>query len=71
MPGSREFAEIWRAADKVVYSRTLRSVSSARTRIERTFELEAIRQLKESSDCDITIGGAELAGQPGRSMSAT
>ncbi len=58
---TRDFAEIWRAADKVVYSRTLRTVSSERTRIEREFDATAIRQLKESSRSDITIGGAELA----------
>jgi dihydrofolate reductase len=60
---SRDFAEIWRAAEKVVYSRTLQAVSSARTHIEREFDPEAIRRLKESSRSDITIGGAELAGQ--------
>jgi dihydrofolate reductase len=59
---SRDFAEIWRAAEKVVYSRTLKAVSSARTRIERDFNPSAIRRLKESSRSDITIGGAELAG---------
>jgi dihydrofolate reductase len=58
----RDYAEIWRAAEKVVYSRTLRKVSSARTRIEREFDAAAIRQLKESSSSDITIGGAELGG---------
>ena len=60
---SRDFAQIWQAAEKVVYSRTLRVVSSARTRIERELDPEAIRRLKESSQADITIGGAELAGQ--------
>jgi dihydrofolate reductase len=60
---SRDFAEIWRAAEKVVYSRTLQTVSSERTRIEREFDAAAIRRLKESSRSDITIGGAELAGQ--------
>src|SRR5262252_2530195 len=59
----RDFAEIWRAAEKVVYSRTLHAVSSERTRIEREFDAAAIRRLKESSRSDITIGGAELAGQ--------
>ena len=63
-PGlSRDFAEIWRAADKVVYSRTLPSPSTARTRVEHDFDPAAIRRLKESSDRDITVGGAELAGQ--------
>jgi dihydrofolate reductase len=60
---TRDFAEIWQAAEKIVYSRTMRTVSSARTRIERTFDAGAIRQLKETSGADITIGGAELAGQ--------
>jgi dihydrofolate reductase len=59
----RDFAVIWRAAEKIVYSRALETVSSARTRIERSFDPDAIRQLKETSDADITIGGAELAGQ--------
>ena len=60
---TRDFAEIWRAAEKIVYSRTLQTVSSARTRIERDFDAAAIRWLKENSNSDITIGGAELAGQ--------
>jgi dihydrofolate reductase len=60
---SRDFAVIWRAAEKIVYSRTLQGVSSARTRIERGFDPDAIRRLKETSQADITIGGAELAGQ--------
>jgi dihydrofolate reductase len=60
---TRQFAEIWRAAEKVVYSRTLQTVSSERTRIEREFDAAAIKQLKESSRSDISIGGAELAGQ--------
>lgn len=59
----REFGQIWRAAEKIVYSRTLQAVSSARTRIEREFDPEGIRRLKESSEADITIGGPELAGQ--------
>jgi hypothetical protein len=59
----RDDAESWRAAEKVVYSRTLQTVSSERTRIEREFGAAAIRQLKESSRSDIAIGGAELAGQ--------
>jgi dihydrofolate reductase len=60
---SRDFAAIWRAAEKIVYSRTLQTVSSANTRIERSFEPDAIRRLKETSEADLTIGGAELAGQ--------
>jgi dihydrofolate reductase len=62
-PVMRDYAEIWRAAEKVVYSRSLDSVSSARTRIERDFDAEGVRRLKESAGADITIGGATLAGQ--------
>jgi dihydrofolate reductase len=60
---SREFAEIWRAAEKIVYSRSLETVSSARTRIERDLDPDAVRRLKETAQADITIGGPELAGQ--------
>jgi dihydrofolate reductase len=60
---TRDFAEIWRAADKIVHSRRLRTPSSERTRIERDFGPGAIRRLKESSAPDMTIGGAQLAGQ--------
>jgi dihydrofolate reductase len=60
---TRDFAEIWRAAEKIVYSRTLQTPSSARTRVERDFDPATIRRLKESSDRDITVGGAELAGE--------
>ena len=60
---AREFAAIWQAAEKVVYSRTLETVSSARTRIERELDPDAIERMKQSSGSDIGIGGAELAGQ--------
>jgi dihydrofolate reductase len=60
---AREFARIWGAAEKIVYSRTLRTASSARTRIEHEFDPKEIRRLKQASERDITIGGAELAGQ--------
>jgi dihydrofolate reductase len=56
-----DFARIWQAADKVVYSRTLDRVSTARTRIERHFDPEAVRQMKAQADRDITVGGPELA----------
>jgi dihydrofolate reductase len=58
----RDYAEIWRAAEKIVYSRTLQTLSSARTRIEHDFDPAAISRLKESSDRGITVGGAGLAG---------
>jgi dihydrofolate reductase len=59
----RDYAEIWQAAEKVVYSTTLDDVSSARTRIERAFYPDAVRQLKASAERDITVGGADLAAQ--------
>lgn len=59
----REYATIWRDADKVVYSTTLVDVSSARTTIERTFDPEAVRRLKESSGSDLSIGGAGIAAE--------
>jgi dihydrofolate reductase len=58
-----DFAQLWRAADKIVFSRTLERTTTPRTRLERAFEPEAIRALKARSDRDITVGGAELAGQ--------
>ena len=60
-PVIADFAEIWRAADKIVYSRTLKTVSSARTRIDREFEPAAVRQLKAASGRDLSIGGPALA----------
>jgi dihydrofolate reductase len=59
----REFAETWRGADKVVYSRSLESISSARTRLEREFDPEAVQRVKATANRRITIGGANLAGQ--------
>jgi dihydrofolate reductase len=59
----RDFAQVWQAADKIVYSRTLEAVSTRKTTIERDFDPEAIRRLKESVEQDIHIGGAELAAQ--------
>jgi len=60
-PLMRDYAEIWQAADKVVYSRTLNSASTARTRIVSEFDAEAIRAMKASEDRDISIGGSTLA----------
>ena len=59
----RDYAEVWRAADKVVYSKTLQTPSTARTRIERSLDPDAIRRLKASCASDLSIGGADLAGQ--------
>jgi len=60
-PTMRDFAEIWQAAEKVVYSRTLDAACTSRTRIEREFDPSAVRRLKESAAGDLLIGGAELA----------
>jgi dihydrofolate reductase len=62
-PEMRDFAEIWRGADKVVYSRTLEEPRSKRTRIEREFDPEAVRRLKEGADRDLSVAGPELAAQ--------
>ena len=62
-PFALDFAQIWQAADKIVYSRTLETVNSARTRIERDFDPEAVRQMKEQAGRDITVGGPYLAAQ--------
>ena len=58
-----DFAQIWRAADKIVYSRTLEAASSARTRIEREFDPDAVRRAKASAGRDMMVGGPDLAGQ--------
>jgi dihydrofolate reductase len=63
----RDFAETWQAADKIVYSRTLEAVSTRKTQLERAFNPEAIRQLKEAVKDDILIGGPELAAHAFRS----
>jgi dihydrofolate reductase len=62
-PVERDFAEIWQAADKIVYSRTLETVSSARTRLERDFDPEAVRRMKARAERDLTVGGPDLAAQ--------
>jgi dihydrofolate reductase len=62
-PVTQDFAAIWRAADKLVYSKTLDAVSSARTQLVRDFDPDAVRQLKASSQHDLSIGGPTLAGQ--------
>jgi dihydrofolate reductase len=62
-PVMRDFAQIWQAADKIVYSKTLEAVSTARTRIERDFDPEVVRQMKARAGRDIIVGGPELAAQ--------
>ena len=59
----RDYAEIWQRADKIVYSRTLSTAASARTRLEREFDPEAIRQLKLTATRDVSVGGPELAAE--------
>src|SRR5437763_7000798 len=60
-PVIRDFAELWRRADKVVYSRTLEAASSARTRIERDFDPGAVRRMEAAADRDVSVGGRHLA----------
>jgi dihydrofolate reductase len=59
----QDYAEIWRSADKIVYSKTLANGSSVRTRIEPRFDPEVIQQMKVSSERDISVGGPTLAAQ--------
>src|SRR5262249_34361832 len=59
----RDYAEVWQDTDKIVYSRTLREPSTPRTRIESAFDPAAVRELKESADADLSVGGAELAAE--------
>ncbi len=61
-PEHRDFARVWQKAEKIVFSRTLTGATTRNTRVERDFDLEAIRKLKRESEHDINIGGAELAG---------
>lgn len=60
---TRDYAAIWQAAEKVVYSTTLAEVATSKTRIERRFDPEQVRALKAAAGSDLSIGGAELAGQ--------
>jgi dihydrofolate reductase len=56
-----EFASIWQAAEKIVYSTTLQTVSTAKTRLERTFEADVVRELKAGATRDVAVGGPSLA----------
>ncbi len=62
-PFIRDFAEIWQAADKIVYSRTLKTVSSARTQLQRDFDPQSVRQRKADAGRDLAVGGPHLAAQ--------
>src|SRR5436305_233492 len=62
-PVMQDYAAIWQAADKVVYSTTLEAASSARTRIERRFDPDAVRETKVAAERDISVGGPDLAAQ--------
>lgn len=62
-PFVQDFAEIWQSADKIVYSKTLQTVTSAKTRIERAFDPDAVRQMKATAARDLTVGGPELSAQ--------
>jgi dihydrofolate reductase len=67
-PFMRDFAELWQAADKFVYSTSLKAVSTARTRIERDFDVEEVRRMKSQAERDISVGGPELAAQAMKGM---
>jgi dihydrofolate reductase len=62
-PVELDYAEVWQSAEKIIYSTTMDQVSSARTWIERDFDPDSIRQLTQSADRDLSVGGAELAAQ--------
>jgi dihydrofolate reductase len=62
-PLMREYAEIWRSSDKIVYSRSLEGVSTARTKIEREFDPGAVAELKAAASADLSVGGPHLAAQ--------
>jgi dihydrofolate reductase len=62
-PLMRDYAEIWRSSDKVVYSRSLESVATARTRLEREFDPGAVAELKAAASADLSVGGPQLAAQ--------
>jgi dihydrofolate reductase len=62
-PFVQEFTRIWQTAEKIVFSKTIENVSSARTRIERDFNPDVVRQLKSATEQDMTVAGADLAGQ--------
>jgi dihydrofolate reductase len=62
-PATRDYADVWRAADKIVYSRSLADVSTSRTRLERSFEPSSVRALKTESASDLGVGGAGLAAE--------
>jgi dihydrofolate reductase len=62
-PVELDYAEVWQSADKIIYSTTMEDISSARTRIERDFDPDTVRGLKESAEHDLSVGGAELAAQ--------
>jgi dihydrofolate reductase len=62
-PGERDFTQLWQAADKIVYSTSLETVSTGRTRLEREFDPSAIREMKAARDRDITVAGPDLAAQ--------
>jgi len=62
-PIIRDYAPIWRAADKIVYSTTLQTASSPKTRIERVFDPDEVRRIKDATSSDLSVGGPGLAGQ--------
>jgi len=62
-PIALDYARIWQAADKIVYSRSLDHVSTARTRLEKTFDPDSVRRLKAQAEADLSVGGPHLAAE--------
>jgi dihydrofolate reductase len=62
-PVIKDYTDIWQAADKIVYSRTLDKVTTAKTTLEREFDREAVRRMKARAGRDISVGGPHLAAQ--------
>lgn len=58
-----DYSAIWRSADKIVFSKSLKAVSSSRTTIQTEFDAEVVRNLKNKSERDLSIGGPDLAAQ--------
>jgi hypothetical protein len=70
-PEHRDFARIWQKAEKIVFSRTLTGATTRNTRVEREFDLEAIRRLKREVEHDITMGAPSLRGLRSKPISST
>jgi dihydrofolate reductase len=63
LSAEQDYARIWQAADKIVYSRSLEQVSTARTRLETEFDRDGVQQIKVAATRDVSLGGPTLAAQ--------